>query len=257
MANLRWSQNWSVFASWRDFAFAFIGLLFCLLLILWWRQQSWSWLRVTLVTLLLALLLSIVSSRIFVVPPHMAGCTEMCDGWRGFPLRYAVYKPNGISEIGAADFALNVLLIWLLILATTAVWRVLSTVFGLEERGRRWRFLTLVTLLVVPWALLPRILNPPQPQVSGEELRLANNALRAAEFTYGITGFWVHRLSLEDVKRNVSSDLGVRNLVCLRGYTLFFVPWRHYLITLDDSGATALGLNELPLSQPCWPTEPS
>lgn len=253
MTSLRWSRDWALFATWSDLVYAVVGLILCFLLILWWRQQTWAWFRVALGTFLGALLLSIASNRIFVVPPHLAGCPAACDGWGGFPLRYAAYRTTGVNEVGAADFALNVLLLWLLLLAASAAWRVIASILDVNARGRRWTVLFIVLFAIVPWALLPRILNPPQPTVTGEELRLANNARRAAEFTYGITGLWIHRLSLEDVQRDVPGETGVRNLVCLRGYTYFFVPWQRYLVTLDGSGATALGMTVRPLTGSCWP----
>jgi hypothetical protein len=114
-------------------------------------------------------------------------------------------------------------------------------------------------LVVLPWAFMPRILNPPQPRAEGEDLRLAVNARRSAEFTYRVTGVWIQRLALEDVReaavtRNPESLFGetVVNEVCLRGYTYFYIPWQRYRVTLDPSGVTALQLAEVPLSGSCW-----
>jgi hypothetical protein len=256
-----WSDDWFLFADWGDAPFALAGLALCFLLILWWRQQSGAWFRVAVGTLLAALLLAIASVFLFVVPPHFAGCPDGCDGWRGYPLRVALYRLDGGSELGAGDFALNVLILWLLWLAASVSWRILAAFFRLGTRARRTRTLFVLIFVIAPWALLPRILNPPQPPVAGEELRLANNARRAAEFTYGITGFWIHRLALEDVRRDPSvapgdtsdgASTGAGNQVCLRGYTYFFVPWQRYRIGLDPNGATALSLVEVPLEGSCW-----
>ena len=113
----------------------------------------------------------------------------------------------------------------------------------------------ILLLVVVPWALLPRFLEPPQPITSGEELRLVNNARRAAESTYRLTGLWVQRLALEDLRQLAPNPLSeaapneseVRSQVCLRGYTYFYLPWRRYRISLEATGVTALGITELPL----------
>jgi hypothetical protein len=255
-----WSEQWRFFTTARDLPFALVGLLLCFLLILWWRQQSGAWFRVAIGVFLAALLLSIASFYIFVVPPHYAGCPDGCDGWRGYPLRFGLARLDGGSEIAIADFALNVFILWLFLLAASVAWRILAEAFRLGTRGRRARSMFVLVFVIAPWALLPRILNPPQPQVSGEELRLANNARRAAEFTYGITGVWVHRLSLEDVRIDpavstidaASGEMGTGNQVCLKGYTYFFVPWRRYRIGLDANGATALSLVEVPLQGSCW-----
>jgi hypothetical protein len=95
--------------------------------------------------------------------------------------------------------------------------------------------------------------------ITGEELRLTTNAGRAAEFTYRITGLWIQRLAVEDVKvlqpegeANLETVNRVGSQVCLRGYTYFFIPWQRYRIDLDGIGRTALRLTELPLTEGCW-----
>ena len=259
MATSTWSRVWTVFASIADLPFAIAGLILSLLLIIWWRQQSSAWFRVAVSTFLAAVVLAILSFYLFVMPPYSAGCPDGCPGWRGYPLRMARVEVDGTSIVGIADFALNVLILWLLWLAATVVWRIMATALEWEARSTRVRALFVFFLVVLPWALMPRILNPPQLQVSGEDQRMANNALRAAEFTYGITGLWVQRLGLEDVRRSGTLEAAplsegdvAPNQVCLRGYTYFFLPWQRYVVGLDASGATALELTERTLGDPCW-----
>ncbi|NJN83858.1 MAG: hypothetical protein HC802_17340 [Caldilineaceae bacterium] len=151
------------------------------------------------------------------------------------------------------------LMLWLLWLGALLIWRLLALSIEWWNRSLRTRLLFIFFLVILPWALLPRILNPPQPQTEGEELRLSINARRAAEFTYRITGVWVQRLALEDIRRtSVASGLPPASAeesvsqVCLRGYTYFFVPWRRYRISLDPSGVTALSLDELSVDGSCW-----
>jgi len=136
-----WSNQWGHFAAWSDLPFAVAGLLLVFLLILWWRQQSSRWFSVAAGALLGALLLAIASFYIFVVPPHYAGCPAGCTGWRGYPLRMAVVQLDGQVEIAAFDFALNVLMLWLLMLTASVVWRILGETLQLDARGRRWRTL--------------------------------------------------------------------------------------------------------------------
>lgn len=254
-----WTSDWSIFATVADLPFAVAGLVGCLLIILWWRQQTHLWPRVALGTLLLAVVLAIASYYFFVVPPYYAGCTEGCAGWRGFPLRIAVTEVGGANRIAPGDFALNVLILWLVWLSASVIWHILATLFNYETLNRRWRLLFILVFVILPWALLPRIINPPQPQVYGEDLRLANNARRAAEFTYSVTGLWVHRLALEDVQRggevdtvNPDSAGTVVYQVCLRGYTWFYVPWQRYRVGLDANGSTALAMTSVPLTGSCW-----
>ena len=104
------------------------------------------------------------------------------------------------------------------------------------------------------------ICPPPQPATTGEELRLVINAQRAAETTYAVTGLWVQRLALEDLRQLSPNPLAeqtpdlaaIRSQVCLRGYTYFYIPWRRYLVSLEPTGVNALEFLELPLSGSCW-----
>ena len=254
-----WPQNLVYFANWLDLSFALVGIILLILMIIWWRQQTPNWFRIVMGTFLISLLLCIRSYSLFVVPPYYVGCPAGCPGWRGFPLPLAKVAIDGTSSIGILDFLLNLLMLWLLWLGAALGWRLLA--FAVEWWKRRWRFRLMFVLVVVvlPWALLPRILNPPQPSPTGEDLRLAVNARRSAEFTYRITGFWVQRLALEDLRHSAPSDQPeatfgktVVNQVCLLGYTYFYIPWRRYRITLDPSGVTALSLTEVPLTGSCW-----
>lgn len=254
-----WTNDWSYFATWRDGIFAVICLIFILLLVIWWRQQTPQWFRVAMGALLLALLLSIGSYYLFVVPVYWAGCPTGCPGWRGYPRPIAQIETNGATQLATVDFALNTLFLWTLWLAAFLLWQLLAVTLRLGQRSQQARLLFVIGFVVLPWALLPRVLTPPQPRITGEELRLTTNAGRAAEFTYRITGLWVQRLAVEDVKvlqpedeANLETVNRVGSQVCLRGYTYFFIPWRRYRIDLDGIGRTALRLTELSLTADCW-----
>jgi hypothetical protein len=251
-------EDWVYFADWLDLGFALVGILLITLLIIWWRQQTRAWFRVVMATFLAALVLCIGSYYLFVVPAYYASCPQGCPGWRGFPLPVARVDLDGSSRITPLDFGLNLLMLWLLWLGASLIWRILAA--GIEWWNRSWRSRLLFVLMMVllPWAMLPRVLNPPQPRATGEDLRMAVNAQRSAEYTYRITGFWVQRLALEDIRHSAPSNRPIGsgetmvNQVCLRGYTYFYVPWRRYRITLDTSGVTALRLEETPLNGSCW-----
>ncbi len=253
--------DWANFATWFDLVIAFVGLILIALLIIWWRQQTSSWFRVVAGTLLLALLLNIASISFFVVPPHLAGCPGGCPGWSGYPLPVARIALDGVDDIAPLDFILNWLLLWLLTLGGALVISLLAIGFQWWRRPMRLRVLFVLLVIILPLALLPRFLSPPQPLLADEELRLANNARRSAEFTYRITGPWVQRLAIEDI-RVINAAEGEAVIasqeelaisqVCLRGYTYFFIPWQRYRITLDATGTTALNMNELDLAGTCW-----
>lgn len=254
-----WSQSWFTFGGWVDLAFAVVGLLLVTLLIVWWQQQTRQWFRITVGTLLIALLLCISSYYFFEVPAYYASCPTGCTGWRGYPRPFATTRFDGSAELSPLDFAFNWLMLWLLWLVGSVLWRWFGVAFQWPIRSLRARALFVVVVALLPWALLPRFLDPPQPRTIGEDLRLATNARRFAEFTYRVTGFAVQRLALEDVRRpsasaegNTAGPAAVGSQVCLRGYTYFYLPWHHYLIDLDVNGVTALRMVDLPLSKSCW-----
>lgn len=250
----------SYFADWRDILLAVGGALSIILLMIWWRQQTTHWFRVLVLTFLLAFALDFASIYLFEVPPYYAGCSAGCAGWRGYPLPVARITVTGQTQVGIADFGLNLILLWLLVVVAALLGRVVGLAIDWENRSRRARLLTLGLLFLIPWSLLPRFLEPPQPTTTGEELRLVNNARRAAESTYRITGLWVQRLALEDVRQlspnpllEAQPDLAsVRSQVCLRGYSYFYMPWRKYRIDLEPTGVTAVDFTELPLDSACW-----
>lgn len=253
-------EGWSYFAEWRDLVLAFGGLVAVALVIIWWSQQTHHWHRIATLSFLAAFALAFVSIYIFWVPPYYAGCATGCTGWRGFPLPVARITFDGQTQIGLVDVLLNALLLWLLILVASLVGRIAAVIFQLEQQPRRVQVLAVLAFVLIPWALLPRYLDPPQPVTTGEELRLVTNARRAAETTYGITGLWVHRLALEDLRQLSPNPLGemtpdlsaIRSQVCLRGYTYFYLPWRRYRVSLEPTGVNALSIVELPLDGPCW-----
>lgn len=275
----RLPAGWSYFATLQDGFFVVVIVLLITLLITWWRQQSRHWFRITTAALLSAIVLCIASFYVFIVPPYEVGCTALCTGWRGFPRPLALITLDGMSWIGPIDFGMNVALLWLIVLTVTMLWRILILSIGWENRLYRTRFLLIIFFWMVPWALLPRFLEPPQPVVIGEDLRVANNAMRAAEFTYNLTGLWVQRLSIEDIRssrglgESVEPEEGVgdadqgranpgsrgeafsslsSNQVCLRGYTFFFLPWQRYRIVLEASGVSSVQMIPVPLTGSCW-----
>ena len=255
----RWPDDWIHFAGVSHLVLGGVGVVLGALLLTWWAQQTGRWYGVFAGTLLLGMLLSVASFYLLVVPPHSAGCVDLCPGTLGFPLAFARLSPSGSTTIYIVDFLLNLLLVWLFSLGTVVCWRLLCEAVAWRERGLRFRFVFGVVVLLLPWGLLPRYVSPPAAEVAGEELRLSVNARRAAETTYRVTGLWVHRLALEDIRYiplEVPEQLGgigkPQAQVCLRGYTYFYLPWRRYRVKLDQTGVTALSFRELPLTGSCW-----
>lgn len=253
-------DGWVYFATWQDAIFSVLALILIALLIVWWKQQAALWFRVSIASLLVAVLLSIGSYYIFVIAPYEVGCAELCTGWRGYPRRFALVALDESTWVGPLDFAVNLILLWLLILTTTVVWRILSVTLNWRQRPVRARILAFLAVWLIPWAMLPRFLNPPQPVFAGEDLRVANNALRAAEFTYNITGLWVQRLAVEDIRTvegiggavAIAGQNATTKQVCLRGYTYFYLPWSRYRILLEPASVSSVQMLPVPLTGSCW-----
>ena len=252
-------EGWIHFAGATHLVLGIAGVILGALLVIWWTQQTGRWYAVFAGTLLLSMLLNVGAFYVFVVPPHSAGCFDLCPGLLGFPLPFGTLSSAGTVQIYIGDFVLNLLLLWLLLFGSVVVWRILSEAIQLRERGVRFRLLSFVTFVLLSWGLLPRYFSPPAADVTGDELRLAVNARRAAESTYGVTGLWVHRLALEDIRYvpveapDIFGDVDKPQAqVCLRGYTYFYLPWRRYRVRLDQTGVTPLNFEELSLTGSCW-----
>jgi hypothetical protein len=248
------------FIEWTDLLLAVGGGLAVTLVILWWRQQTNHWPRIALLSFLAAFFLAFASLYVFWVPPYYAGCAAGCLGWRGFPVPVARITLAGETQIGLLDLLLNSLLLWLMLLLVSLLGRIGAVLIDLASQPGRVRALAFLLFVLLPWALLPRYLPPPQPVTTGEELRLVINAQRAAETTYAVTGLWIQRLALEDLRQLSPNPLAeqtpdlaaIRSQVCLRGYTYFYIPWRRYLVSLEPTGVNALEFMELPLTGSCW-----
>lgn len=254
-----WPDDWLFFAGWQDMIFGGVGLVFGVLLVIWWRQQSDHWYSIFAATLLAGMFLNVSSYFLFVVPPYAAGCPSVCVGRLGYPLPFAALRPDSAPELYLVDFLLNLILLWLFCLGGSVLWRVLSEAVELRFRSRRFRLGFFLIVAVLPWATLPRYFNPPQIELQGEYMRIAINANRAAEMTYGVTGLWVQRLAVEDIRYmplevpSIFSGIDQpQSQVCLRGYTWFYIPWQRYLVTLDRMGVTALNMQRLGLEGSCW-----
>ncbi|MBP7964564.1 MAG: hypothetical protein KBG20_08990 [Caldilineaceae bacterium] len=249
--------QWVLFAGWPDLFFGLVALGLVALLSIWWQQQTDWWVLISVLALGVAASLSMASLTVFQVPAHFVGCPDGCDGWQGYPLAFASVDFAGVRRMAPVDFVLNLLWTWVVTLFTFMMMRLLGMAYGWSERGKRARFFFLFFVFILPFSLLPRVMDPPQPYLTGETQRLAVNALRTAQYTYNITGAWTQRLAVEDI-RSLSGSAATFGFetnttqVCLRGYTYFYLPWRRYRIILDTSGVVALNLTELPLDQPCW-----
>ncbi len=151
-----------IFADWRHLGLAGLGVMLLLILGIWAGASRQLWFRIMTGTFLARLLLCIGSGSyyMFVTPPYYAGCPLGCPGRRGYPLPFARVDMVGGSQVAFLDFLLNLLMLWLLWLGASLVWRLLGVGFQWWNRSWRAKLVFILFTAVLPWAFLPRILDP-------------------------------------------------------------------------------------------------
>ena len=107
-------------AMWQGLGLGLVLAVAAVLLVIWWRQQSYRWALVLAVCLLLAPALSYWSGLVFQVDPYRAGCDGICTGQRGAPIATHICETNG-CELRPKAFALNSLVYLVIFLAWSGV----------------------------------------------------------------------------------------------------------------------------------------
>jgi len=219
------------------------------LLVIWWRQQSYRWALLVALCLIAAPALSWWSGMVFRVADYRAGCDGLCPGYRGAPFRFSTGDGAG-SAFLPGMFLLNSLAYILLLLAWSAVVRgVLGR--GVADTRRGWGPVALAGLLILgPLLLAPFILPPPEARVRGDSLRVAINARREVYMYDQLAPAPVLRVGLDDVRPRRDGKPGMR--VCLRTYTLFYLPAGYMYMDMAPDGVHSTGGGVLPIQGSCW-----
>ena len=220
------------------------------LLVVWWRQQARRWAMVLAVCLAAALLLSWWSALAFQVANYRAGCDGVCLGFRGAP--FPVFANQMAGETFApAGFLLNTLIYAVILLAWSAIIR--AVVYAINAAGPRqwWRGLVAgLVLAVIPFAVSPWFLPPPEAHVRGDSQRVAINARREV-FMYDAQASWpVLRVGLDDVRPRPDGAPGLR--VCLRTYTFFYMPTGALYLDMTPQGVHSNNGGFLVEPTMCW-----
>lgn len=226
-------------------------LVLSILLVIWWRQQTFRWVLVALFCLLLAPLLSWWSGNVFRVEPYRAGCDALCVGRAGAPI--VTYRLEGErAEFLPLGFAVNTILFLALMLTWFAVLRAILVRAGEISRHPFIIRAFLVLLLGVgPLALSPLVLPAPAAQARGDPLRIAINAQREVYMYDGEADAAVLRVGLEDVRPRTDGQQGMR--VCLRAYTFFYLPNGYLYLDMTPEGVHSNAGGALPNGASCWP----
>ncbi len=237
-------------ATWQVAALGIVLIAAAVLLVIWWRQQSYRWALVLVLCLLLAPAMSLWSSIAFEVTPYRAGCDGVCPGQRGAPIATHLCESLG-CEFRPVTFVLNSLVYLVLFLAWGGIVQaLLRRIIGESHRAAAGRFFLGLVLLIAPLALAPVFLPPPQAHVRGDSQRVAINAQREAYMYDDAAPLPVVRLALEDVRPRLDDQPGLR--VCLRAYSYFYAPIGLMYLDMTPEGVHSNKGGTLPRDGSCW-----
>jgi len=237
-------------AGWWEPVLGLALITAAVLLVVWWRQQSYRWPLILAGALAAALALSWWSGMAFDVADYRAGCDGLCPGFRGAPIPIG----SGVAAGGAflpGGFLLNSLVYLVLFLGWAALLRAL--LLGVQGNSRGSAFIVvLITLMLIVGPLLfsPLFLPPPEAHVRGDPQRVAINARREVYLYDQLAPLPVLRVGLEDVRPRPDHQPGMR--VCLSTYTFFYMPVGHLYLDMTPEGVHSNGGGVLPRPASCW-----
>ncbi len=239
-------------ALWQAILLGLVLLAAATLLAVWWRQQSYQWLAVLAVGVVAAVALSWWSSLAFRVADYRAGCDGLCPGYRGAP--FAIFRGAAAGNTFRLDgFLLDILTYFLLLLTWAAVVRAVLRLPNTQADTRRSlvaQLLLAAVLFILPLALAPWWLPPPEAHVRGDPQRISINGRREVYLYNQLARFPVLRVGLEDVRPRPDGQLGMR--VCLTAYTFFYMPINHLYLDMTLEGVHSNHGGVLPLASSCW-----
>jgi hypothetical protein len=99
-------------------------------------------------------------------------------------------------------------------------------------------------------AISPLVLPPPEAHVRGDSQRISINARREVYLYDDQAPAPVLRVGLADVRPRRDGNPGMR--VCLRVYTLFYLPIGHMFLDMTPEGVHSTTGGMLPLERSCW-----
>jgi len=235
---------------WLTALFGLVLAVTAILLAIWWRQQSIRWPIVVALCLVAAIALSWWSGMAFQVPDYRAGCDGLCPGYRGAPVR--IYQGEAAGrQFMPGMFAVNCLVYFDLLLSWGAVMRAVVRRIGSNSRNQLgWQLLVGLVMLLLPFALEPLYLPPPEAHVRGNPQRIAINAQRELYLYDRQATVPVMRAALEDVRPRSDGQPGMR--VCFRTYTYFYLPLGHLYLDMTPEGVHSNAGGVLPRQRTCW-----
>jgi len=241
-------------AFWQSLLLGLVLVATAVLLAIWWRQQSLRWWIVLALCLFVAPVLSLWSGMAFHVADYRAGCDGLCPGFRGAPL--ATYRGEAAGGgLVISGFLLNTLIYLVVLLGWAAVVRaILRGSRGSQRHGWAVEMIAGLALLVIPLALSPLVLPPPEAHVRGDPQRIAINARREVYLYNQLADWPILRVGLEDVRPRRDDQPGMR--VCLRAYTFFYLPVGSMFLDMTPEGVHSNNGGVLSGPASCWQHAP-
>lgn len=237
-------------ALWQAILLGISLIIVAVLIAVWWRQQTYRWAIVILVCLTVAPLVSWWSGQTFQVADYRAGCDGLCPGYAGAPIPFWRGEVAG-SEFVAGLFLVNTAAYVALLLGWSMFIRLILRSIAADARGGAARRLALgLALLIIPLAVSPLVLPPPEARVRGDPQRIAINARREVYMYDSLAPMPVLRVGLADVRPRKDGNLGMR--VCLRAYTFFYLPIGHMFLDMTPEGIHSNAGGVLSLGESCW-----
>lgn len=216
----------------------------------WWRQQTYRWIVIVPGCLVVAPFISWWSGLTFQVADYRAGCDGLCPGYGGAPIPFWRGEAAG-SEFVAALFVVNTLAYVVILLGWGMVIRAVLRNIAADGRRRTARRALLgLALVVLPPALSPLVLPPPEAHVRGDPQRIAINAQREVYMYNDQSPAPILRVGLADVRPRRDGQPGMR--VCLRAYTFFYLPVGHMFLDMTPEGVHSNAGGVAPPGASCW-----
>ena len=237
-------------ANWQAVLAGIVMAVIAILLVIWWRQQTFRWPIVLIVSIVLAPALCWWSGIAFQIADYRAGCDGLCPGFRGAPVPIFQGESAG-GQLMPVMFVLGSIVYFVALLGWSGVLRAILLRISASRNTASWiQVLLTAVLLIGPLALAPLYLPPPEAHVRGDPLRISINARRELYLYSDSTSTPILRVGLEDVRPRRDGSQGMR--VCLRSYTYFYIPNGHVYLDMTLEGVHSNGGGFLPLPKSCW-----
>lgn len=133
------------------------------------------------------------------MPPHYVGCPRWLSGRLGYPLPFAMLTLDWVPKLYLVDFLLESSPALAALPGGECALAGTERAIELRFRSRRFRLIFFLVVAVLPWATLPRYFQS-APSGTARSRHAYHQCAPGRRATYGVTGLWVQRLAVEDIR---------------------------------------------------------